>query len=109
MPFVPAQNALPHAPFPGVEGRVVHGTQMTLAFWDLPAGAEVPEHAHVHEQILHVVHGLVEVTLGTESQRVVADGSVVIPSEVPHGVRVVEDARVIDVFHPARPEYGRRG
>lgn len=107
MPFVPAERALPHAPFPGVEGRVVHGTQMTLAFWNLPAGAEVPAHAHHHEQILHVVHGQVEVTLGSETRMVVADGSVVIPSEVPHHVQVVEDARVIDVFHPARPEYGR--
>jgi len=107
MAFVSRQEALTHSPFPGVEGRVVHGDAMTFAFWDLPAGTLVPEHAHEQEQILHVVHGVLDVTVSGETQRVGTGGSAVIPSNASHTVRTLEDSHVIDVFHPTRPEYGR--
>jgi len=107
MPFVSHSQALPHEAFPGVEGRVVHGDGMTLAFWDLSEGTVVPQHHHVHEQILHVVRGSVEVTVDGETRRVGPNDSVVLPSNAPHSLRCLEDTHVIDVFHPARPEYGR--
>lgn len=106
MPFITESEALTHAPFPGVEGRVVHADGMTLAFWDLPEGAIVPEHAHVHEQLLHVVSGSLEVTIGDETRRLEAGGTAVIPSNLPHTVRVEVASHVIDVFTPARREYG---
>lgn len=106
MPFVAKSEALTHAPFADVEGHVVHADGMTLAFWDLPAGAVVPEHAHEHEQLLHVVSGALEVTIGSETGRVEAGGTAVIPSNAPHTARVVEDSHVIDVFQPVRLDYG---
>lgn len=106
MPFIAKSEALTHAPFPGVEGHVVHADGMTLAFWDLPQGAIVPEHAHVHEQLLHVVSGALEVTIGGDTRRVETGGTAVIPSNAPHTVSVEEDSHVIDVFQPARREYG---
>lgn len=98
-----------HEPFPGIEGGIVRGEGMALAFWDLPAGTELPEHRHPHERILHVVSGAMEVTVGSETRRVGADESVVLPSDVPHAGRVLEDAHVIDVFQPVRAEFGRPG
>ncbi len=100
-------NTPRHEPFAGIEGGVVHASQMTLAFWDLADGTLLPEHAHPHEQILHVVSGALEVTVEGETRRVGAGESVVLPSNVPHGARVLEAAHVIDVFHPVRSEYGR--
>lgn len=107
MPFVEASEALTHSPFPGVEGRIVHGDGMTLAFWHIPAGTDIPEHEHLHEQFLHVVSGTIDATVGGEVRRLEAGDTAVLPSHVPHGVHVVTDAHLIDVFRPARPEYGR--
>lgn len=107
MPLVREREALPHEAFPGVVGKVVHGDGMTFAFWDLPAGTVVPEHDHHHEQILHIVSGRVEVTLSGERFQAGPRDTVVIPSHAPHALTCLEDASLIDVFHPARPEYGR--
>ena len=30
---------------PGYHGKLIHGTKLSLAFWEVEAGAEVPEHA----------------------------------------------------------------
>lgn len=107
MPFVAASEALTHAPFPGVEGRIVHGDGMTFAFWRIPAGTEIPEHSHVHEQFLHVVSGAIDATVDGETRRLEAGDTAVLPSHVPHALRIVSDSHLIDVFQPARPEYGR--
>lgn len=34
---------------PGFHGKFVHTDHMTLAYWDIEAGALLPEHAHAHE------------------------------------------------------------
>lgn len=107
MPYFAEKDTPTHEPFPGIEGRIVHGRTMTLAFWDLPAGAELPEHDHPHEQILHVVSGAMEVRVAGETRRVGPGDSFVIPSNAPHVGRALEPTHVIDVFHPVRAAYGR--
>lgn len=37
---------------PGFHGKFVHSQNMTTAYWDVVAGSSLPEHAHVHEQIM---------------------------------------------------------
>ena len=57
-------NALPSKELmPGYHGKMVHGNQLTWAFWTVEKGAVVPEHQHLHEQIMHVVKGDFEFTL----------------------------------------------
>ena len=49
--------------FPGLKGKLIHGDKITWAFWDVEKDAEVPEHFHHHEQIMHVVDGEFEFIL----------------------------------------------
>ena len=65
---------------PGFHGKMVHGENLTWAFWSVEKDAVVPEHHHPHEQIMHVVSGEFEFTLKGET-KIYHEGDVVhIPS-----------------------------
>ena len=90
---------------PGYHGKLIHSTNMSLAFWEVKAGAEVPEHAHTNEQIMQVQEGQFEFTVGGET-RIYGPGElVVIPSEVPHSGKALTSCKLMDVFSPVREEY----
>jgi quercetin dioxygenase-like cupin family protein len=90
---------------PGYRARFVHSDNLTLAFWEVDPGAELPEHSHPHEQIANVLEGQFELTVGGET-RVLEHGQVaVIPSGVKHGGRAITPCRLLDVFHPTRDDY----
>lgn len=105
MPFTTLSDLTAREPVPGYRARFVHSATMTCAYWDVDAGAALPEHAHPHEQIAHVLEGEFELTVGGEV-RVLTRGTVaVIPSNVPHSGRAITACRLLDVFHPVREEY----
>lgn len=105
MPFFDCTTLPQRVVVPGYRARFLHGEQMTVAYWDVDAGAALPEHAHVHEQIAHVLSGEFELTVAGEP-RVLTSGTVaVIPSGVRHSGRAVTDCRLLDVFHPVREDY----
>jgi quercetin dioxygenase-like cupin family protein len=90
---------------PGYHGKMVHGKQLTWAFWTVEEGAEVPEHHHPHEQMMHVVEGQFEFTLNGQTQ-VYIDGAIVpIPSNIPHSGKALTACKLMDVFSPVREEY----
>ena len=90
---------------PGYHGKMVHGKQLTWAFWTVEEGAEVPEHHHSHEQMMHVVEGQFEFTLNGQTQ-VYTDGEIVpIPSNIPHSGKALTACKLMDVFSPVREEY----
>ncbi len=90
---------------PGYTGRFVHGQSMTVAFWAVTAGHEVPEHTHPHEQIVNVVEGSFEMRVGGETFLMAAGDSVTVPGGVVHSAWAHTDVRCIDVFHPVREDY----
>ena len=95
----------PREIIPGYHGRLIHSKNMSLAFWEVEAGARVPEHTHTNEQIMQVQEGQFEFTLGGET-RIYGPGElVVIPSEVPHSGRALTPCKLMDVFSPVREEY----
>jgi quercetin dioxygenase-like cupin family protein len=105
MAFVELERIEERSPFPGYRGRFVHSEQMTFAHWTIDEGAPLPEHAHPAEQVVNVIEGRYEITIGGET-RVLDPGTVaLIPSNIPHSGRAVTDCRIIDVFHPVREEY----
>ena len=61
---------------PGFHGKMVHGENLTWAFWTVEKDAVVPEHHHPHEQIMHVVSGEFEFTLEGKT-KVYKEGDVV--------------------------------
>lgn len=90
---------------PGYHGKMVHGQQLTWAFWTVEQGAEVPEHQHPHEQIMHVVKGEFEFTLNGNTQIYSAGDIVPIPSNSPHSGKALTPCELMDVFSPVREEY----
>ena len=59
--------------FPGLKGKLVHGDKITWAFWDVEKGAEVPEHSHHHEQIMHVIDGEFEFILNGNKEKLISE------------------------------------
>src|SRR5258708_4726591 len=90
---------------PNIARKAIHCGSMTLARLELKKDAVVPEHHHVHEQVATVERGALRFTVGGVVQVVRAGESLVIPSNVPHDVVVLEDAVVVDVFSPAREDW----
>ncbi len=90
---------------PGYHGQLVHGEKISWAFWTVTAGAEVPEHQHHHEQIMHVVEGDFEFTLNGTTKIYKPGDVVVIPSNSPHSGKALTACKLMDVFSPVREEY----
>lgn len=89
----------------GIHARLVHMEGMSLAYVDLKQGAVLPVHQHVHEQMTNVLEGELEFTVNGENRICRAGDIVVLPSNVPHGVRAITACRLIDVFQPVREDY----
>ncbi len=105
MGFLELSDVRERQPVPGFRVRFVHSESMTVAYWEIEAGAEMPEHRHPHEQIVNVIEGEFELQVGDE-RRTLTPGSVaVIAPDVPHSGRAITRSRIIDVFHPVREDY----
>ena len=90
---------------PGFNGKFVHTNSMTLAYWDITAGAQLPEHSHYHEQVVNVLAG--EFVLTIEGEKIeLSEGDILkIPRNAAHHGEAVTDCRILDVFQPAREDY----
>jgi quercetin dioxygenase-like cupin family protein len=89
----------------GFKARYIHSENITLAFIDVTAGAMMPIHQHVHEQISQVLEGKFELTVNDEPRIYEAGTVVVIPSNIPHGGVAVTDCKLLDIFSPVREDY----
>lgn len=92
-------------PVVGGYAKFVHSDHMTIANWEIGADAVFPEHSHPHEQIMIMVEGEFELTVGDQTQLMGPGMVAVIPSETIHFGRAVTDCRAIDAFHPVREDY----
>ena len=90
---------------PGYHGKLIHGERISWAFWEVDKDAQVPEHSHVHEQIMHVVEGQFEFTLDGHTKIYIPGDVVVIPSHAKHSGRALTNCKLMDVFSPVREEY----
>ena len=88
MPFVELNQSQAREIFPGFKAHVVHSANMTFAHWTIKAGATLPAHAHVHEQVVNMIEGVFELSIAGET-RSLGQGSVaIIPSNALHSARV---------------------
>jgi quercetin dioxygenase-like cupin family protein len=90
---------------PQTTRRAIHTRGLTMARLELRKGGEVPEHAHVHEQISTVERGALQCWIGGEQLILRGGQSVTIPSNVPHRVLALEETAVLDVFTPCREDW----
>lgn len=90
---------------PGHHGRFVHSEHTTHVYWQIGAGAQLPEHSHPHEQIVNMLEGTYELTVAGETHRLNAGDVLVVPGGAVHSGTAHTDCRILDVFSPVREEY----
>lgn len=92
-------------PIPGFTGRVMHSDSMTFVMWRVDADAVLPEHQHVHEQVVHVLNGTFELTVDGRTETLSRGQVGVIPSNARHSGRALADCVILDAFSPVREDY----
>jgi quercetin dioxygenase-like cupin family protein len=101
----PLETLEPRELVPGHHGRFVHSEHTTHVYWQIEAGAKLPEHSHPHEQIVNMLEGTYELTVDGETFVLNAGEVLVIPGGAVHSGRAHTDCRILDVFSPVREEY----
>jgi quercetin dioxygenase-like cupin family protein len=105
MPFVELNQSHAREIFPGFKAHLVHSANMTFAHWTIKAGATLPEHAHVHEQVVNMIEGIFELTITGETRKLGQGSVAIIPSNALHSGKAITDCRIIDAFYPIREDY----
>ena len=90
--------------FPGFKGKIIYSTSMTFAYWDIVEGCELPEHAHVHEQVVNVLEGEFELIVDGTPHKLSKGSVYTIASNVPHAGKSITDCKILDVFSPKRED-----
>ena len=90
---------------PGMKARFIHSDNMTFAYWDIDAGALLPEHSHTHEQVVNMIEGEIKLTVDGEAKMLGPGTIVIVPPNAVHAVEVTTDSRILDVFYPVREDF----
>jgi len=92
---------------PGVTRRSFSGAGATLAWGTLNPGHEPRPHTHPHEQIVYIVSGHGQFTVGDETTDVTAGDMLVVPSGALHYAVAGGGEPMVDlsVFNPRRDDY----
>ena len=100
---------LPEAdiPFPGVRAWLSQGPDHQIGFFDIEAGAHVPEHSHKAQWGI-VIEGEMELTVGGETRTYGRGGSYYIPEGVVHAAVFKRRTAVLDLFAD-RDRYKAKG
>lgn len=88
----------------GYTAQFIHTQSATYSHVTVVAGAHLPLHHHVHEQVSYVLSGEFELTVAGEAHRLVAGQVFVIPSNTPHSGLAITDCFLLDVFTPRRED-----
>ena len=109
MPHFDIPSTPPQRLAPGITIRTAWGEQIMLSFLDFEtAGATVPLHQHVHEQMGMGLEGEFELVIAGEARLIRRGDVYLIPSGVAHSATAVGGpARALDIFSPPRDEYKR--
>ena len=92
---------------PGIHRTTLaYSDDVMLCHFRMLKGAKIPLHSHPQVQTGYVVSGRVSFKRADGSSFEAGPGtSYVFDSREEHGAEVLEDAEVIEVFAPVRPEY----
>jgi quercetin dioxygenase-like cupin family protein len=90
---------------PLIQRQYLHGTHSTLVKWIAKKGAVVPLHHHVYEQITWITEGRAEVYSQGKKYLMNPGDVMIIPPNVPHEFRFLEDTIDIDIFAPQRQDW----
>jgi quercetin dioxygenase-like cupin family protein len=97
---VPAENMNPL-----FDRQYVVGDQVMIARISMKRGCIVPRHSHHHEQISHILSGILRFTVDGREITLGAGELLLIPPHVPHAAVALEDTIAIDTFTPPREDW----
>lgn len=90
-------------------GPVLRSESMELTKISFEAGKGAEIHQHPEEQILYVLEGVFEVTLGDDTYEVGPGQASYHPSNVPHGAVAIEAATALSFKCLVDPNYDKTG
>jgi quercetin dioxygenase-like cupin family protein len=90
---------------PHIIRRLVSGENAMLLRIELRQGGTVQTHQHPHEQISYVLSGEVEFDLAGRKQTMTAGHVVCVPGNMPHGLTVLADTVILEIFSPPREDF----
>ena len=106
MMFLAKEEVHKKVAFEGVTYKTpVHGEKTLLSEFKLTKGCNIPNHKHPHEQTGYMVSGHVIFLINEERFDTLPGSTWTISSNVEHGVEVLEDSIVVEVFSPVREEH----
>jgi quercetin dioxygenase-like cupin family protein len=84
---------------------LAHGFRTSLHEFRLDKGSTIPIHSHPHEQTGYLVSGKMNFIFKDKIISAEGGDSWNIPGGEEHGVKVIDDSVVIEIFSPVRKEY----
>lgn len=105
MKIFPVQTLAERELFPGYHARLLHSDRMTFSYVDVEPGASFAEHDHPHEQVIHLLDGDFEVTIGGETRVMRAGEVAIVPPNARHRGTAITRCRILDAFAPVREDY----
>ena len=90
----------------GIERQVAWGERLMLCRVRFAPHVAVGVHTHLHEQMSVVQKGSARFTVGDQSRVLSAGEAIIFPSQVAHGVTMLdEEVIILDVFTPVREDF----
>jgi unsaturated pyranuronate lyase len=94
-------DALPkHVSRPGMTISFVHAHHMSFIYRRLEAGVVLAEHAHRHEQVVHVLEGTLAFTVAGDTYQLGPGDMLLIPPDIRHAAHALTPCRLLDTFFP---------
>lgn len=90
-------------------GPVLRSDQLEVRRIHFERGGGAEVHTHPEEQLMYVLSGRLEVTCGDETYVVNPGEATFNASNVPHGVRALDDVVVLSVKNQVAPTYEATG
>ena len=84
---------------------LVYGEKTLMTEFLLEKGKTLPNHSHPQEQTGYLVSGKIILAIAGEEHEVNPGDSWVIPGNVEHSARIIQDSLALEVFAPVREDY----
>lgn len=94
---------------PMIEGifrrNLAHFRDASLNLFRLEKDSKIPLHKHMNAQMGYVLKGKMRMFNGSSEYIVKTGSSYIFEQWEPHGVEILEDSEIIEVFLPCRHEF----
>jgi quercetin dioxygenase-like cupin family protein len=84
---------------------LLHTDELMMVEFGFDKGGVGALHSHPHVQASYVAEGRFEVTIDGKTEILETGSSLIVPSNLIHGVKALEAGRLVDSFTPHRADF----